>query len=107
MRAVSMPRGLEDLVTGDVAPDAGEAVRRDAAVDGMVDFDDDERNAGAVEDARGRPSAAAVAGDDHVIAQGFGERLDWRGGAADAAGAAPRASQRQSQTRRRAATGPW
>jgi hypothetical protein len=45
--------GLEDFVAGNVAPDPGEAVACEPAVDGMVDLDDHKRNSGAVEHARG------------------------------------------------------
>ena len=45
----------------------------------MVDLDDHKRNAGALKDARGRVSAAAVAGNDDVVTVRFGEWLHRRG----------------------------
>lgn len=71
-------RGLEDFVPGDVAPYTGEPIGREPAVHGVIDLDYHKRNAGAVKDARGRLSASAIAGDDHVIAVRFGEWLDRR-----------------------------
>ena len=79
------------------------AIRR---VDGMVDFDDHERNAGAVKDARGRLSAAAVAGDDYVVAERFGERLDRRGGRRGPDGGRATCGPGVAPDARRAATAP-
>ena len=70
--------GLQDLVPGDVAPNAREPIWRESAVDGMVDLDYHKRNAGALKDARGRVSAAAVAGNDDVVTVRFGEWLHRR-----------------------------
>ena len=64
----------------DAPHSVGVTVGREAAVDGMIDLDDDEGDSGAMENARRSPSAAAVAGDDHMVAQRFGELLDGRRG---------------------------